>query len=85
MRYAVATNLNDECCFYCGPFIIGATDGGGLHIATDLNADPRAAHQFAHRAAASIFATNLTDLCSALGSGYARTWFVVDLWEPRLP
>lgn len=83
MRYAVATNFDDERCFYRGAITITPTDGGGLNFVTDLNADPRAAHLFTSRAAASIFATNLTDLCSALGRGWARTWFVVELPEPR--
>jgi hypothetical protein len=83
MRHAVATNLDDERCFYRGAITITPTDGGGLNFATDLNANPEAAHLFPNRTAASLFASNLTDLCSAIGSGYTRTWFVVELPEPR--
>ena len=82
MRYAVATELDDERCFYRGPFTIAATEGGGLNVVTDLHANSAFAYTFASRTAAAIFATNLIDLCAALGPGWVRTWFVVELPEP---
>lgn len=83
MRYAVATQFDDKRHFYRGPIAIAATEGGGLHVVPDLHTDSKFAHTFKSRAAAAIFATNLTDLFSALGAGWARTWFVVELPEPR--
>jgi hypothetical protein len=83
MRYAVATNLEDERVFYRGPFMVAANAGGGLDVYTDLHADPQFAYTFENRAAAAICTSNLGEFCAGFGPGAVRTWFVVELPEPR--
>lgn len=83
MRYAVAShfeNATKSRRFFQGAITITATNGGGLNFMAELVEEAERAQRFDSRAAASIFAGNLTDLCAAL-PGYKRTWFVIELPE----
>lgn len=85
MRYAVASHFDEGAGiarYARGAITITATPGGGLNIEPNLVERAEDAFTFGNRAAASIFAGNLTDLCGAL-PGCERTWFVVELPEPR--
>lgn len=78
MRYAVASQFDEGRRYFQGALTITPTNGGGLNITAEFVAEPARAFRLDSRAAASILATNLTDLCGAL-PGSARTWFVVEL------
>jgi hypothetical protein len=82
MRYAGVTNLDAERCFYRGAITITPGDDGAVNLVTEPNINPAAAHDFGSRAAASAFAENLSELFG-LFPRHERTWFVVELPEPR--